>query len=529
MKETRNSNNNRIKTVAWWVWSAWIVSSGSPRFIYGCAAQSHRDPKWLDDQTIDVAGQRLTICQALINDADFQRIKFELHRGWICLDKIRPGAKSGQRVVASRQVFQEVLGHGRARSELYYTLPNIEKWEGDEEVISSILVELQRELNLPFTGRYSSHLGNFEIFHLSYWLEMDPPILCEFLRMDSRNPDQSATLEICRNSELLEETQIAHLISRNDGDIIDDRLIELPSNKARLPVVLPEDPDSFELWVFNLDADKNLIFYENSNFIRQISFVMSVPGATLDIQDKLSDRARQIRSPGSGQISEVTSTSSNRSLVGGPPDGSWRSYTKKMREFSDEAFPKSSEDKWFPKGIHGEVGAILHLNKMLNAGAVRRAILADPWFGSDSVERLLLRLTSQDLDIHIVTSWASTDPDTDIPLPSGDKSTVALENSLKKVRHVLNPKVTVSNMVKKGRQAFHDRYIVIYPHEGPTKTFLLSNSINKMAGNWPFAMSLLSTSAGLEVRTYVEGICRGDDIAKERQLHETMRWSSNEK
>ena len=47
--------------------------------------------------------------------------------------------------------------------------------------------------------------------------------------------------------------------------------------------------------------------------------------------------------------------------------------------------PKSGEDKWFARGIEGEVGAISHLNHLLNGGHIRGAVLVDPWFGAEAV------------------------------------------------------------------------------------------------------------------------------------------------
>ena len=76
-------------------------------------------------------------------------------------------------------------------------------------------------------------------------------------------------------------------------------------------------------------------------------------------------------------------------------------------------------------------------------------------------------------------------------------------------------------------RAFHDRYLLIYPHEHPAKVFLLSNSINKLAGNWPFAMSLFAADVSREVQRYIEGLCNGRDEAKNKSLTISFRWPSN--
>jgi len=40
-------------------------------------------------------------------------------------------------------------------------------------------------------------------------------------------------------------------------------------------------------------------------------------------------------------------------------------------------------------------------------------------------------------------------------------------------------------------------------------------------------MSLLFADAGLQVRRYIEGLCRGQDIARGKSLATTFKWPSD--
>jgi hypothetical protein len=87
--------------------------------------------------------------------------------------------------------------------------------------------------------------------------------------------------------------------------------------------------------------------------------------------------------------------------------------------------------------------------------------------------------------------------------------------------------LTMLNLVDGKERAFHDRYLLLYPHEHPAKVFLLSNSINKLAGNWPFAMSLLAPDVTREVQRYIEALCDGRDSARNKSLTISFKWPSD--
>ena len=83
------------------------------------------------------------------------------------------------------------------------------------------------------------------------------------------------------------------------------------------------------------------------------------------------------------------------------------------------------------------------------------------------------------------------------------------------------------SLVDGTNKAFHDRYLLLYSHDGMAKVYLLSNSLNKVAGDWPFCMSVLATDVGREVQRYIEGLCEGRDIARDKKLTTNLDWRSD--
>jgi hypothetical protein len=318
----------------------------------------------------------------------------------------------------------------------------------------------------------------------------------------------------------------AHLVVRVNQEVIFDGLIRLPPGQRRVPVQLPEWLDQFDFRLFGADGQR-LLHSEHRSFFNRIGLVMAPVGGQMTIEDDLSKRAASRGAALGSQASTVVVHSSHRSMIGDPGEGTWRKFAEDMQQRVAAYAPTASEDKWFPRGIEGEVGAIAHLNSILNGGQIASAVLVDAWFGAEALTRFVLRLGSQNVRLTIVTSWTDVDPDTGTSLDPAESRTKKLEAALGQVEPFLSPRLTVVNLVDGKEQAFHDRYLLIYPHEQTPKVFLLSNSINKLAGNWPFAMSLLAADVGGEVQRYIEGLCDGRDYARNKSLTISFRWPSH--
>jgi hypothetical protein len=508
-----------------WVWIALFEREGVRSFIYGCAAQSFHSSDWHKETRVEISGGgRLIVRQVTVDEKTFSAFQQKLDAGAIDPGLLFASLTFQVSVAARRVIFREALGQSGVRTDLYYTLPDMEALVAQAtEIFGSILSVLQEQLNLPFKDAYAGHIGNFEIFELHPWLDGHQPFLIEFAPDPDLNRRGPQTIEICRSARFSEMTHTAHLIAHVNREIIIDRLIRLPSGATRVPVQVQEMPDQLEFRLFGEDGG-TLLHSEHRTFMNRIGLVMAPVHRQMTIQDDLSNRAESSGRALGTQASTVTVHSSQRSMIGALPPGSWRKFAEDMEQMVATYLPKPAEDKWFPRGVEGEIGAIAHLNHLINAGQISGAVLVDPWFGADALQRFVLRLGSHGLPLTILTSWTDIDPDTDKPFEPGETPTDKLGAALERVRPFLTPRLTVLNLVDGKARAFHDRYLLLHPHEQPAKVFLLSNSINKLAGNWPFAMSLLAPDVGREVQRYIEALCDGRDIARNKSLTINFKW-----
>ncbi len=500
--------------------------------IYGCAAPTSGEPGWSKDDSWALEGVgQLVIRQRTLVGQTFQDFQDQLNAGSIALDPaMGPGAPSAA-IKGTRAILQQGLGQSAARVTTHYSLPDLAKLIGGADgALERLLSHLERELNLPFKSSYAGRIGNFEVFHLNSWLDRPQPFLIEAASpppVETGWPpriDRSAseTLEICRTPDFAQARHLAHVTGRVHGDVVIDRLVFLEPDQPRVAVASPEWLDQLDFQLFD-ETGETLIHSERNTYLTRIGLVMAPITHRVKIEDDLSSRAAQ---KGLGQqASIVHAHTSHRSMVGGPATGSWRKFAEDMDDLVAAQLPPPSQDRWFPRGIEGEVGAIAHFSQLLSGGQIQRAVLVDPWFGAEALRALVLRIGSQDVHLTIITSWTRRDPDTGAFLEG--KPTADLEAALTQVEAFLNPGLTVINLADGTNQAFHDRYLLLYPHEGSSKVYSLSNSLNRAAANWPFCMSLLAADAGLKVLRYIEGLCRGQDIARGKSLAITFNWPND--
>ena len=513
---------------SWWVFCAWRPNKDVGSFIYGCAAKCFRPSGWSFRQEVHIGDGTLITSQITATDAAFRGFETDLAAG-----TIRPALMLGESVpeasvAAKRVVVQWALGHTAAKSEMYYSLPSRQDIVGDNDAnLERVLSALEHELGLPFKTSYAVHLGNFEIFGLHPWLDQPPPFVIERTSVPDLGGEGPETWEIARTPAFANARHTAHFTGLAAGDVVVDRLIFLPAGEHRTSVVAPEPLDQFRFRLFDASGE-TLLHSEEHSLLRQISLTMSPISQQVKIDDDLARRAAQKGVALESSAALVHAHTSHRSLVGAPTCGSWREWAGEMEHWAAAYMPPPSEDRWFRRGIEGEVGATAHFNHLISGAQVKGAILVDPYFGTDALSRFVVRLGSRDVYLTIVTSWTTVDPDSGLLLPPDQLRTQRLEEALNKLRPFINPQLAVINVVDGQEQAFHDRYLLLYPHEGAVKVFLLSNSLNKAAGKWPFAMSLLARDVGREVQRYIEALLRGRDIAREKDLTVTFRWPTDE-
>jgi hypothetical protein len=512
---------------AWWVCR--LRRNDSDVFVYGCAAPASPKTKWRKDAPLDVKGLgRLEIRQLIVPNDVIAVFRKRLAEGTLELDLLGDERGTMVSVKASRRIIQAGLGHTCANVTAYYSLPDVSQWiASDDLALGELLSLLEKELNFPFKSTYAGRIGNFEMFDLDGIPEAPRPFLIEIgSRPAIAGPnqiDRSApeTFEICRTRAFAQAKHLAHVVGRAHGDVVVNRLIFLEPGELRVSWEASEWLDQLDFQLFD-ETGCVPLHSEQNTYMNRIGLVLAPTMRPVTIEDDLSLRAAQ-RGLGR-QASVVNVHSSHRSSIGAPEQGSWRKFAEDMDDLVASKLPSPGPDNWFTRDIEGELGVIAHFDRLLSGGSVHSAVLVDPWFGVSALNAFAVRLGSSDVELTILTSWTRSDPDTGRAFATDANPTDELETAIRRLERFIAPALRVINLTDGNDQAFHDRYLLLYPHEGSSKVYLLSNSLNRAARNWPFCMSLLAADTGLEVRRYIEGLRDGRDTARGRSLTTTFKW-----
>lgn len=193
--------------------------------------------------------------------------------------------------------------------------------------------------------------------------------------------------------------------------------------------------------------------------------------------------------------------------------------------------PEPSSDRWFARTDELGLGVLDHINRILGASQAQEAVLVDPYFGKDALQSIATRLSNANLRLTIVASWGRAEPDTGRIIDGVEARLAFAPQTLRPVFAAIGALVNVGlcfrNVVTtEGRAAFHDRYLLIKTHAGTKQLYLLSNSVNRMAVNWPFCMSELSGEAKIDAIRYVEGLADEKDGSQATGSTTNFEWSN---
>jgi hypothetical protein len=519
---------------SWLVWICLLEKTDSDiEFIYGLSAESTKEAGWCSEpeELFLIDGYKLVFKQSLITEDAFESLLCQLEKGCVDVGCVFEGVLDSYQVCDRSTAIQPALGHSTARVDSFFTLPDLEGIFGENlnDILPIILSALQDKLNIPFRDSYSSKFGCFEVMHLNEWLDLPVPFNFDLVRSRDDGPDNGGTkcIEVSRSVEFANQKHTAHIICKFDGDTILNRFVELAPHVLRSdPITSPRDFDEYEAWLFCENGE--IIHHEHHNLIREIGGGLNLQGRQVQLSDNLTRRAQQVDPDLGKRAAQVRSHSSyNGFSVKFGFTGPSLAFSRKMKNLVSELFPEPSRDKWFPKTVEAEVSFIEYFRTLLDRSRAKKAILVDPFFGVDALKRFALRLESSDLELTIVTSWTEIEPDTGNRFAQGVNPTDSLDVALVSIAEFINPQLKVINIHAKGKKAFHDRYLLTYPPEGLPEVFLLSNSLNKASGNWPFCMSLLAFDVSREVCAYVEGLCRGEDLSGSVNPTIDYRWPQN--
>jgi hypothetical protein len=179
--------------------------------------------------------------------------------------------------------------------------------------------------------------------------------------------------------------------------------------------------------------------------------------------------------------------------------------------------PRSTEFEniWFDRGVESQVEVIRWIKKKIERPGVRKAYLVDPFLGSEALKRVVARQGNETAELFIVVSPGDIDPDADTTETSASSDYLAnLISTASEWAGKLAGRISVVHIKRTNgaRQAFHDRYLCLVDQKGIPTAYLLSNSLSKAAGDWPFAISELDRVMSWRVYTYVQELILGQSI-----------------
>lgn len=182
--------------------------------------------------------------------------------------------------------------------------------------------------------------------------------------------------------------------------------------------------------------------------------------------------------------------------------------------------------RWFENSANNQADVVRYLKLLLEDPDVERAVLADPYLGRDAFERVVVRQGRQDLELTILVSPANVDPDSeDLDAPGAEGAHIRkLRASLESFADRTCGELRLIHL-RRGegsKQAFHDRYLLLYGPDGAPRAFLLSNSLNEAAGKWPYALAEFDRPNAWAVAGYVDGLLAGRD--RDRTLAVETLW-----
>jgi hypothetical protein len=311
------------------------------------------------------------------------------------------------------------------------------------------------------------------------------------------------------------------------GDaVILHRLISVPAAENEVRVDAGSHLTSMLVTIF--DASGVLIDQEEQFFGQRIGMQLVGQG----VADVLPPPFRA--APASGDLVERRRVHTGAfSIDGGDRSGGFDVMRRNADAFDVLAGRRGwkGESRFFPAGRDPQLEVIRWIKKRIEDPDVVEAFLIDPYLGTEALKRVVLRHGDESVKLTIVVSPADIAPD--------ESTTEATCAAGEHVAHLIKEADALGDKlcggieivhVQRGggtRQAFHDRYLGLIGRDGKPRVFLLSNSLSKAAGDWPFTVAEVDTPTSWCIAAYVAAVADGNDEGG-KQLQAATVWRSGD-
>jgi hypothetical protein len=486
----------------------------------------------LDSQIAEIllpSGAKLAIQQIILDRADADAIYHALSsEKSLDLTAHFPDAPPIP-ISYMRDVIVPAFGREATHTRCAYGLPDPGLLFPAPSDVEPVITELTQQLGFDFEHKYPTHLGGFDFFSLGAWLEGPSPYGFDLAKEPHEPMPTGGRVLRFGNTD---QQQIAQISVISEGEQILNRLVLLPPGVKCVDVAMQSLMDSYCLRIYG-GSDSALEYEETAHFIRAVGGNLVTLERTVQLSDALTRKAQAHGKEAAARAEATTAVRTTHFVTEYDPT-KLRAYRRNIGLVLGAAIAPVTNDRWFPRTFESEIGVIDYLNSLIARNNVREAILVDPFFGADALLRTIMRITQTNMLLTIVTSWGRTDPDTGeeltkSPLEAEQKSVARLSELLEQAGAHVAPTLRLLNLTTEaGRQAFHDRYLLLEPLEGGFQVFLLSNSLNAMALHWPYCVVELTGRAKFDAASYIKALANGQDLASETPPKITFRWPQNQ-
>lgn len=369
--------------------------------------------------------------------------------------------------------------------------------------VRSIAERLEAWSSLSFTKAYAQRLGCFEVhsFH--------PPAEQEQFSITIESAMISGKLTpigiaIHRPKELRDEYHVAQVVFRNIHDITLSELVYMPPGVSQSRAVTSREYVSEASVQIYSGNGRRLVYHEHWHSLRGVGFEMQMITARARIADKFSSTQLSSRPKLQEQVESVIYGLRSKDSVVPSSSDPWYMMANEMHRLVAMSRETRKRDRFFPRSDDEQVSVILHLKGLIEDIRNAEVIIADPFFDSAALGRVIARITSAPKKLTVITSLFRKRDDGE----NSDSFTRVLEKN----RRLLPSQLSVVSVVRGDDQAFHDRYVYLKSIDGKVLVYMLSNSLNNAAARWPFCISALDTETSLEVGYYLENLKSGRDV-----------------
>jgi hypothetical protein len=316
-----------------------------------------------------------------------------------------------------------------------------------------------------------------------------------------------------------------HVALSNYDELIEERLLEIAGGSAELVIETAIHVTDVDLSVFHPDGQ--LADRISGTFAQGFEFGLTAIGRQ-DALPKVFEGA-----PESADLSNRPRVSTV--AFSGPSVGDRSGGLDALRqnvinaEMLIGANTWKPENRWFRSSGEHQVEVIRWIKAKLEQPGVVSAFLVDPYLGSEAFRRIIIRQGNETISLAVFVSPGGADPDADtVDTPAAARHLDKLVATAEEFSKQLCGRISVYHVKRGegGKQAFHDRYLCTLDQKGVPRVYLLSNSLSKAAGDWPFAISELDRISSWRVHSYIRALMDGED--RDRAVSTTLIWKTPE-